>query len=211
MKRLIILVVATLLVIVANISCKNHTMDQNMTSQDSIKYIIETERNVIIVDTTKLDSHTKEKLLHKINYDKKKFVNGVKLALDYELNKGFEIIHFIRDRNLDCGYICPNIYAQLASAEYDNLMKRFRRMSWGKYEDEVKDSEGITYQRTLVYTVNGIMAFLETHELCCMQDISIYVDALSQTITFHCHHHNFCQTDFDKYIYEEVWRSQHNK
>lgn len=211
MKRLIILVAATLFVIVANISCNNDTVAQDTKSQDSIKYIIETNRTVIVLDTTKITYYKKERLLSKLNYDKRKFVNGVKLALDYELNKGFEIIHFIRDRKLDCSYICPDIYAQLTSVEYDNLTKRFRKMSWGKYEDEVKDSKGIKYQRTLVYTVSGIMAFLETDEKCCKEDISLYIDALTQTITFHQHHHHFCQTDFDKYIYEEAWRYQHNK
>ena len=211
MKRLIILVAATLFVIVANISCNNDTVAQDTKSQDSIKYIIETNRTVIVLDTTKITYYKKERLLSKLNYDKRKFVNGVKLALDYELNKGFEIIHFIRDRKLDCGYICPNIYAQLTSVEYENLAKHFWRKAWGKYEDEVKDSEGIKYHRTLIDAPNGITVYLETNELCCKQDISIYVDALSQTITFHQHHHHFCQTDFDKYIYEEAWRSQHNK
>lgn len=95
MKRLIILVAATLFVIVANISCNNDTVAQDTKSQDSIKYIIETNRTVIVLDTTKITYYKKERLLSKLNYDKRKFVNGVKLALDYELNKGFEIIHFI--------------------------------------------------------------------------------------------------------------------
>lgn len=144
------------------------------------------------------------------------FIKGVKLALDYDLKDGYEIIHLSHKTNPDCRYTycpysaCPKIYAQLTNNEFVKLMEQFK-LKRGKHEDDVKDYRGRTFNRTLIYTPNGITVFLEGHESCCEETVSLQLDAMTKAMTYHYHHHSTCLAGFDITEYEWLWEKIHNK
>ena len=91
-------------------------------------------------------------------------------------------------------------------------MNRFKG-SRGKHEDDVKDFAGKNFHRTFIYTPNGITVFLEGHERCCVETVSLQLDAMTKAITYHYHHHYWCQTGSSCHTaYERLWEKlQKNK
>ena len=176
-----------------------------------------TNRKVITIDSTQLDSLDRKYLSTILREERDRFTQGVKLALGYDLKGGYEIIHLYHKPNHDCRFTCchyngcPKVYAQLTNNEYEKLMERFKFYR-GKHEDDVKDHEGATFHRTFIYTPNGITVFLEGHESCCEETVSLQLDAMTKIMTYHFHHHYWCQTGSSCHTYYEwLWEKLHHK
>ena len=155
--------------LLASCNEKKKETDKNTSEIDYQRIEMITNRKVIFIDSTQLDSLDRKDLSFILRIEKDKFTKGMKLALDYDIEGGYEIIHLYHKTSPDCRYTCcrnrgcPIIYAQLTSEEFKKLMNRFKG-SRGKHEDDVKDFAGKNFHRTFIYTPNGITVFLEGHE-----------------------------------------------
>ena len=106
--------------------------DKNTSEIDYQRIEMITNRKVIFIDSTQLDSLDRKDLSFILRIEKGKFTKGMKLALDYDIEGGYEIIHLYHKTSPDCRYTCcrnrgcPIIYAQLTCEEFKKLMNRFK-------------------------------------------------------------------------------------
>ena len=203
--------------LLASCNEKNKDADKNTSEIDYHKIEMITNRKVITIDSTQLDSCDRENLSRFLRIENEVFIKGVKLALGYNLKEGYEIIHLYHKTTSDCHYTCchyhgcPKIYAQLTNNEYEKMMEQFK-VYREKHEDNVKDHRGKTFHRTIIYTPNGITVFLEGHESCCEETVSLQLNAMTKAMTYHFHHHYWCQTGASCHTtYERIWEKLHNK
>lgn len=216
MKKTRIIGVLLIISLLASCNHNNKEADENASEIDYQKIEMITNRKVITIDSTQLDSLDRDNLSTILRKERDKFTQGVKLALGYDLKGGYEIIHLYHKTNHDCRYTCchysacPKIYAQITKNEYEKLIKLLK-LSRGKHEDDVKDHRGRTFHRTLIYTPNGITAFLEGHESCCKETVSLQLDAMTKAMTYHYHHHSPCIVGSGITEYEWLWEKLHNK
>lgn len=218
MMVIITRIIGVLLMVSLLASCNDNKKetDKNTSEIDYQRIEMITNRKVIFIDSTQLDSSDREDLSFILRIEKDKFTKGMKLALDYDIEGGYEIIHLYHKTSPDCRYTCcrnrgcPIIYAQLTCEEFKKLMNRFKG-SRGKHEDDVKDYQCRTFHRTFIYTPNGITVFLEGHESCCEETVSLQLDAMTKVITYHYHHHYWCQTGSSCHTaYERLWEELQN-
>lgn len=216
MKKTRITGVLLIISLLASCNGKNKEVDENTSEIDYHKIEMITNRKVITIDSTRLDSLDRDNLSTILREEREKFTQGVKLALGYDIKGGYEIIHLYHKPNHDCHFTCchyngcPKIYAQLTKSEYESLMKKLK-LSRGKHEDDVKDHSGKTFHRTLIFTPNGFTVFLEGHESCCKETASLQIDAMTRAMTYHFHHHYWCLTGGScQTTYELLWEKLHN-